>query len=92
MQHDLVVLLEIVYQSASNLGWSDGRVAEGTGLLNLHRVYSPIEGSNPSRSAIEAPVSTRSISQLRSSLKAPRLLLTRATRHAKASLKKSTKA
>ncbi len=31
--------------------WSGGRVAEGTGLLNRHRGSTPIEGSNPSRSA-----------------------------------------
>ena len=29
--------------------WSDGRVAEGTGLLNL-RIRKDTDGSNPSRS------------------------------------------
>src|SRR3990167_7246767 len=40
-------------------GWvrSDGRVAEGAGLLNLYRGNS-IEGSNPSRSATDNPLRT----------------------------------
>ena len=32
--------------------WRDGRVAEGAPLLREYRVCSPIEGSNPSVSAI----------------------------------------
>ena len=34
------------------LDWRDGRVAEGAPLLREYGVYSSIEGSNPSLSAI----------------------------------------
>jgi hypothetical protein len=48
---------QLDYQLASNgrstrLHWRDGRVAEGTGLLNRRMGFSCTEGSNPSLSAI----------------------------------------
>ena len=42
---------DCVFVPVCRLVRSDGRVAEGTGLLNLHRVKSSIGGSNPPRSA-----------------------------------------
>ncbi len=37
-----------------------GRVAEGAPLLREYRVYSPIEGSNPSLSAKDTKIRARS--------------------------------
>ena len=51
----------IIFNVSSNHDWRGGRAAEGAGLLNRYRVYSSIEGSNPSPSAISLYLLSKSM-------------------------------